>query len=299
MDENGASRIKPIRLAPAGAKPQERVMATVSTGFRNHALAADQSRGFALLIVLWTLVLIALLGATLTRTGHREAQIASNLVGEANAEAAADGAVAAAMFHLLIPGNQHWTANGVTHRLLIGKQAVDVVMWDENGMLDPNQSPPQLIAALLRQVGLADTEAQSLAAAIVDWRSPTDSGLLAQYRASTRPFGPPHQPFESVSELGLVYGMTPSILRLIAPHINPFIGTTPDPNLADPLVAAAIQDAQRRDNLSLDPTTPDGPAVVLIQATATGRGDAFQRRAMIRFDPAADPPFTTLDWTAG
>ncbi len=258
-----------------------------------------RQHGFALLIVLWTLVLLALLAATVTATGRSETRIASNLVGSANAEAAADGGVAAAMFHLLISSNQHWPANGLVHQLVLGHETVDVAIYDQDGMVDPNQSPPALIAALLRQIGLDDTAAQTLANAIVDWRSPTDGGLLPQYQGAGRIFGPPHQPFQSAAELGLVLGMTPRITELLAPHINPYVQSTPDPNLADPLVAAALTDAMNRDHVSLDPATPDGPQLVLISATASGAGATFTRRALIRFDSSNDPPFTTLEWYAG
>ena len=258
-----------------------------------------RQRGFALLIVLWTLVLLALLATTITETGHDEARIASNLVGAANAEAAADGGVAAGMFHLMIANNQHWTADGTAHRLVIGHELVDVAMRDQDGMLDPNQSPPPLIAALLRQIGLDDDSAKSLANAITDWRSPTGGDLLAMYQAAHKEFGPPHQPFQSASELGLVLGMTPKIEALLLPHINPFVQSTPDPDLADPVVAAALQDAMRRDHVSLDPSSTDGPILVLISATARGRGDAFTRHALVRFDSSADPPFTTLEWYRG
>ncbi len=253
-------------------------------------------RGFALLIVLWTLVLLALLATTITETGRNEARIASNLVGAANAEAAADGGVAAGMFHLLIANDQHWAANGVAHRLVVGHEVVDVAMSDQDGMLDPNQSPPPLITALLRQIGLDDNTAQSLSNAIVDWRSPTDAGLLPMYQAAHKEFGPPHQPFQSAAELGLVLGMTPRIEALLLPHIDPFVQSTPDPDLADPVVAAALQDAIKRDHVALDPGSTDGPILVLISATAHGRGDAFTRRALVRFDSSADPPFTTLEW---
>ncbi len=52
-----------------------------------------RSGGFALLIVLWTLVLVAFLVLHLTASGRTEIRIADNLVANAVAGAAADGAI--------------------------------------------------------------------------------------------------------------------------------------------------------------------------------------------------------------
>ena len=48
-------------------------------------------RGFALIIVQWTLVLIAFIVTHLTATGRTEIRIATNIVANAVAQAAADG----------------------------------------------------------------------------------------------------------------------------------------------------------------------------------------------------------------
>jgi general secretion pathway protein K len=55
--------------------------------------AVSSQRGFALLIVLWTMVLLALLVAQFTTTGRTEVQVATNLRANAATEAAADGAI--------------------------------------------------------------------------------------------------------------------------------------------------------------------------------------------------------------
>ena len=67
-----------------------------------HPVRADcgRSGGFALIIVLWTLVLIAFIFAQLTASGRTEIRIAGNLVANAQAEAALDGAVFQTIFNL-------------------------------------------------------------------------------------------------------------------------------------------------------------------------------------------------------
>jgi len=60
-------------------------------------------RGFALLIVLWTLVLIAFIVAACHRGWTNRVQIAANLSANAAAQAAADGAIYQAIFQVSDP----------------------------------------------------------------------------------------------------------------------------------------------------------------------------------------------------
>jgi len=71
-----------------------------------------RQRGFALLIVLWSMALLALIGTRITAAGHVEAQLATNLRANAIAEAAADGAVFEALFHFMDGSAGHWPAAG-------------------------------------------------------------------------------------------------------------------------------------------------------------------------------------------
>jgi general secretion pathway protein K len=245
-------------------------------------------QGFALLIVLWTMVLLALLAGTIGAAGRSEARLASNLLASAQAEAAADGAVAAALYHALDASQAHWAADGTTHVLTLEVARVQVAVQDQDGLVDPNQAPPGLLAALLRQTGATDTTAQQAANAIVDWRSATDDGLAGVYAAQNRAFGPPHEPFESVDELALVAYITPAIMLALRPHINPFLQATPDPALADPVVTAAIADATRRSQLTLGSVASNGPSILAVTATAHAANATFTRRALLRFDARAE-----------
>src|SRR5215472_19319159 len=91
-----------------------------------------RSRGFALLIVLWTLVLIAFIVAHITAAGRTEIRIADNLVDNAVARAAADGAISAAIFNLSNPRpEQRWRLDGAPHRLAVGDSRVALRLEDE------------------------------------------------------------------------------------------------------------------------------------------------------------------------
>ncbi len=185
-----------------------------------------RERGFALLIVLWTLVLIAFLVLHLTASGRTEIRIADNLVDNAVAAAAADGAITEAIFNLANPRpDQRWRLDGAAHPLTIGDSRVTVRLADEAERINPNLASPVLIEALLRAVGSDPATAQRLTAAIADWvgsaaTAQPQSALFAQYRAAGLDYGPPGSPLESLDELGKVLGMTPALLAKLRPHLT-------------------------------------------------------------------------------
>src|SRR5260370_21728631 len=110
--------------------------------------------GFALLIVLWTLVLIGFIVAHLTASGRTEIRIAGNLMANSVAEAAADGAIFEAIFNLSDPRPDHrWPADGIARELPAGTSRVIVRVKDEASRLNPSSASPALLEALLRVTG--------------------------------------------------------------------------------------------------------------------------------------------------
>src|SRR5215472_7983070 len=131
------------------------------------ALRRGNAAGFALLIVLWTLVLIAFLVLHLTASGRTEIRIAGNLVSNAVTSAAADGAISEAIFNLSSPQpDQRWPADGTPHLLMIGSCRIVVTIEDEAARINPNLASPALMEALLRAVGSDPDSAKSVATSI-------------------------------------------------------------------------------------------------------------------------------------
>src|SRR6516225_7713049 len=113
------------------------------------AAGRRRSRGFALLIVLWTLVLIAFIVAHITANGRTEIRIADNLVDNAVARAAADGAIAAAIFNLTNPRQeQRWPLDGGWRPLAVGDSRVALRLEDEASRINPNLASAPLLQAL-------------------------------------------------------------------------------------------------------------------------------------------------------
>src|SRR5713226_4293467 len=90
-----------------------------------------ESRGFALIIVLWAFVLISLIVMHLTASGRTELRIAGNLAANAAAQAAADGAIYQAIFNLLDPRqDERWPLDGSTRELQVGNGHVTLQLED-------------------------------------------------------------------------------------------------------------------------------------------------------------------------
>jgi general secretion pathway protein K len=262
--------------------------------------SARRQRGFALLIVLWTLVLLTLLGTQILARGHGEAQLAGNLRGAAIAEAAADGAVEEAIFHLLDASSRRWLGDGAVHPIRFPRATVEVRIEDEAGKVNPNFASPELLRALLVRIGVDAHTAGSVAGAIVDWRgesaNPSPTGAkAAQYAAAGRDYGPPGAPFQSLDELGEVLGMTPELVAHLRPHLSLFSRTDPLASTTDPVVAMAVRDTGGAGRAAAGGRLQ----VAAITARAQGPdGARFARRAVIRIGgEVRDRPWKVLAWT--
>jgi len=265
--------------------------------------ALVRQRGFALLIVLWMLVLIAFVVGYVVSTGRREIQIATNIAANATASAAADGAVYQAIFALANPRQEQRPAlNGTIRELAIGRSVVSLRLEDENGRINPNLASARLLEGLLRAVGTEAGAAADLADAITQWvgsarrlRSPDE--LAAEYRAAGLNYAPPETPLEGLDELLRVRGMTAQQFSAIRPHLTLFGGRDPNAASADPIVAAAKHFADQAGasgpiftGVGMDAQT------VRILVSARGPGDtqaAFV--AIVRINPT-DGSYSILEW---
>ncbi len=265
------------------------------------AIRRGDDRGFALLIVLWAVVLLTLLATQLTAAGRTELQLAANLRSAAAAETAADGAVYEAVYHLLDPADT-WAADGTDRALRVPGGRAVLRIEDEAGKINPNTAPPELLRALLRRLGADRRVSEGIAAAIVDWRFPNKQGQPGgakepQYRAAGRDYGPAGAPFRSVAELGAVLGMTPELLARLEPNISVLTDADPDLLVAPPVVRQVIQDLRG----ARAATSRRRPLrTVAITARVVGdSGGRFGRRAVIRLGIAPkEPLFQVLVWDA-
>ena len=260
--------------------------------------------GFALIIVLWTLVLIAFIVAHVTANGRTEIRIAGNMIAEATAEAADDGAIVAAIFNLLDPNpDQRWPLDGSPHELTIGGSRVLVQLRDESERINPNSAAPQLLEALLRLTGSDAESARRLAASISEWVGSDPAGRqqeaqLVEYQAAGLDYGPPNAPLETIDELGRVLGMTPAVLAAVRPHLTLFGPPEPNALSADPIVAAALSQIRQVAPIAAPANQgPDAPLIVRMIASALGPSNArVQRSAIVRVGASLPGGYAVLAW---
>ena len=260
-----------------------------------------RSGGFALLIVLWTLVLIAFVVLHLTASGRTEIRIADNLVANAVAAAAADGAISEAIFNLSDPRpEQRWPIDGPPRTVTIGDCRVAVRLEDEASRINPNLASPALMEALLRVLGSDPDAARRIAAAIADWvgSSPTAKtadALQAEYRAAGLDYGPPGAPLETMDELGRVLGVTPALYLALRPHLTLYGPADPKPG-ADPIVTAAVAQLPRIGATEAPPApTPQDVITIRIIAAAVGPDNAHvTHTAVVRIGSSLPQGYAVL-----
>jgi general secretion pathway protein K len=232
-------------------------------------------RGFALLIVLWTMGFLALLGTQIVAAGRSDTQLADNLKQEAVLEAAADGVVAQSMFLLLAAKDNRLSADGVERLLRVGQIAVLVRVANENDRVNLNTASGVLLRSLILEVGGSASVADRLVPAILDWRT---SGVAArpngakalQYQAAGRSYGPPGTTFRDVDELADVLGMTPDLLARLVPHVTVLTDGDPDMSTKDPVVARALADSAGGTDDSGE--QPAADRILRIHVVAIGAG---------------------------
>ncbi|HQT80402.1 MAG TPA: type II secretion system protein GspK [Rhodopila sp.] len=258
--------------------------------------AGLRQAGFALVVVLWTVAILALLVTSVTVGAGRESRLTTTLRDQAIGRAAADGVVSSVIMEYLragaaLPGMRRF-----------GGLPVSVALEDLSGRINPNVVPAPMLMALLVQLGVAPQAAENLAAAIVDWRSPglrpsPHGAKAAEYRAAGRAYGPLGRPFESLDELGDVLGMNPVLLAALKPHLTLWTSSDPDPAYADALVLVALRAS------GAPPFGARGTEarVMAIRAAAhLHEGEVATRRAVIRFGFSPDGrAWRILEWDDG
>jgi general secretion pathway protein K len=217
----------------------------------------DRQRGFALVTVLWGLLILAAIAAAMLSTDRVSSRLAAGGVERAKAEALAEAAVNRAVLGLIDPRiDRRWRIDGVP-RLAVFKEApVSVAIQDDYGKIDLNVASPEILKQMFMVAGVGADAAESLTDATLDWREKGDlrrlHGAKAEdYRAAGYSYAPRGGPFQMVGELKLVIGMTPELFRRLQPILTVYsqrqtVNTQTAPRaalLSTPGMSAAAADA--------------------------------------------------------
>jgi general secretion pathway protein K len=309
--------------------PLGQLLQTMQTWTITRLISRQRQSGIALVLVLWMLALLSAIAGSLVFSSRAELMIAANLASHARAEAFADAGVHKAVYELVTRSPMdplRWKGDGFTHQWQFGGATLQVTILDESAKIDINSAPINLLQSLFQSQGLAEQEANALAAAVIDWRDADDlvtpnGAEKDAYAAAGRDYGPANAPFETIDELRLVLGMTDDLFRRLESSVTvysqqagvnstvaqrnvllSFPGATPE------LVDTYIE--QRRQALEQGVLPLPFPLGQGLTANATGStfsiqvladlGDntRFFREAVVRPLGSPSEPITFLAWRA-
>jgi len=290
--------------------------------------------GFIIVAVLWILVALATLASIYSIYINNSALAVSGMDDGLQAEALVSAGLELTAYRLAVPKDkdkdkdndkdkdaQRPTTGQFAFRL--GRANVTVNYSSERARIDLNAAPKALLAGFFAAIGASDDDADRYADRIIGWRQrpkPMDqAGEVALYRSAGLTYLPRGAPFAHASELWLVQGLPPALVRRALPFVTIYSGR-PDINVFDapPELVAALPDMtparlatflNQRDTVSKDKDSlsrllgPDQPG-----ATAEG-SNAFRVKINIAFQngwrtgseavillDSADEPFQVLSW---
>ena len=184
----------------------------------------------ALVAVLWIVGLLALMAAGIGSSGRVSSQLAFNAIEHVKAKALADAGINRAIFQLR-QGDvlRSRFVDGLAGFSFVTEEGlVAVQIRDEDGKIDLNFAPPELLRGLMVQAGLEEGEAaETMAARIVDYRDEDQTPLPLgaedeAYEAAGLAGRAADRPFRQVDELISVLGMTETLYARLRPYVTVF-----------------------------------------------------------------------------
>jgi general secretion pathway protein K len=178
--------------------------------------------GFALVLVLWGVLLLAVVGGSLLVEARTSRMIAATASQQLRARLIADGAINRGIMALLdVRDTLRVSLDGTAQSIRLFDTNILLRAESEAGKVNLNAAPLSLLIALFEGQGLSPAEASALAARVVTWRTAAAGTAqtegIAFYQQAGRPYGPRFAPFRSVGELRLVIGMTDALQSAVAP----------------------------------------------------------------------------------
>jgi general secretion pathway protein K len=202
--------------------------------------------GFALLAVIWGSGLIAMLVVSFMTTGRLRLQTAHNIARATEAGLIAEGAINLAILGLLaqrdaapVQTGNEVVYDGEPRFCVFDGAALAVGIEEESGKVDINAATPELIGMTLIGLGLEPRAAETLAKAIVTFRTPENIGFKPLRTSDDG--GPGKAPFDTVLQLDQTPGMEPALLKdLISLTTVHSRSPSVDPRTSPPALFAAL-----------------------------------------------------------
>ncbi len=284
----------------------------------------DGDEGWALVSVLWVVAMLAMMAAATQLLLLTSAKGEQRVLERAQADAALDAGLTRAVLGIGDERlDQRWPVDGTERVFTFAGVEIHIKVQDQLGLIDLNAADGSMIDQLLQSAGLTSDTAATMTDRVLDWRSTTALKSLhgasdADYAAAGLRYHQRHGPFQSVSELRLVLGMTPSLYARIAPALTVYSNRPAfDPNLAPeqalralylnaPDQATAILEARRSASGAdaqnsavtgtLSPTLPLAGRCFSITETLQRGKRQYARTVVVELTGDDEQPYLTLAW---
>jgi general secretion pathway protein K len=245
--------------------------------------------------------------------GRVEYTLAHNAVQATADVAVSDMVLGRVVLGLLDPRpDKRWRTDGTLQELSIGDRHVRFRVQDELGRIDLNEADGGVLIGLIVSTGIDAPSAAALVDKVLDWRDPSpfkrlNGAKTEDYHRAGYAYGPRNGPFQSVDELRLVMGVTPSIFAAIEPAITVYSGRPRfDPQLAprQALLALPTMDAARADAAMMARAQQQPGMAVLdtfegrafeIRMELPGPGHTIMRSITIRLSGNPAQPYWILN----
>jgi general secretion pathway protein K len=274
------------------------------------ARTSSRDRGFALVIVLWSLLFLAVLSIGFLLEVRASRTIANTATLQLAGRMLADGAINRVIMSLLDRRDPlQLPLDGSPREIAFLGARILISCESETGKIDLNTASHQLLTSLFQAQGLSSDDAISLAKQVESWRSPLRdaSNDSATYAEAGRSYGPRYGPFRSIGELRLVLNMTDSLQSAVTPLVTVWSGnSSPDlgvanENLLGLLAAndnfAATQFAARQQGNAAGANRASTLGEVLtIHASVDVSGVTTKRSASIQIAGDRQEPYRVLAW---
>jgi general secretion pathway protein K len=274
-------------------------------------IPSDESKreGFVLVAVIWLAGLIAAVVTGFAITTRVDILSSANIARGAEAEAVADGMARLTAFRLAAEpaALARTTPDGMAVICRWSdSETAGVAIQDQSGLIDLNAAPPFLLQRLIAGLGVPDSEAESLASAIADYRDADSEAAAGGFEPATYPgvdFGPKNAPFEAVEELDQIPGMGEQLYRKLLPLVTVH---SAQPGFDPAVVPGAVKRALGFDAGGAPPAEIAGLAIASAARTfgidvsvVSKSGARYRRLAMVSLVRQPDRPYAILSWQRG
>lgn len=184
-----------------------------------------RNRGFALILVIWSLVIMLGLSTGFAMAVRHETRVATDILQNAQADA-----IATAARHLAVlalnrqDADARWLPDGRWHQLRWGGAKITVRLRSESSRIDINRAPRAVLLGLMTLIAPAG-DPEALADTLIDWRDrddrPSPSGAEeTAYRDAGLEHGPANRPFVSINELSRLLGFDGKMIDAMRPLVT-------------------------------------------------------------------------------